>query len=212
MSDKEKTREKTPPTGGDVSFNTPFEKFEEWFSDARKSEPNDPHAMSLATVDGNGLPNVRMVLLKGHDETGFVFYTNFESQKGSEIQGNMKVAACFHWKSLRRSVRIRGPVAVVSDEEADEYFASRPRDSRIGAWASRQSRPLAGKFELEKEVARFAAKYPVGAVPRPPHWSGFRITPVSIEFWTDKPFRLHERIIYLRELDASTWRTSYLFP
>jgi pyridoxamine 5'-phosphate oxidase len=153
-----------------------------------------------------------MVLLKGVDTRGFVFYTNLESAKGEELASNPKAALCIHWKSLERQVRVRGPVVAVSAEEADAYFASRPKDSQIGAWASRQSRPLEGRFALEKEVARFAAKYALASVPRPPHWSGFRVQPLSIEFWRARPFRLHERLCYSRETLNSPWVTERLFP
>lgn len=190
----------------------PVALFAEWLADAAKSEPNDPNAVALATVDDNGLPDVRMVLLKGHDEHGFVFYTNFESAKGREILGSMKAAMCFHWKSLRRQVRLRGPVEVVSDEEADTYFASRPRGSRIGAWASKQSRPLESRFALEKAVAEYTARYAVGDIPRPPHWSGFRIRPTSMEFWHDRPFRLHDRVIFSRETPEGGWQKTRLYP
>jgi pyridoxamine 5'-phosphate oxidase len=190
----------------------PFSLFAEWLKDAEASEPNDANAMALATVDEEGLPNVRMVLLKGFDERGFVFYTNFDSQKGQEILGTMKAALCFHWKSLRRQVRVRGPIEQVSDAEADVYFASRPRDSRIGAWASQQSRPLEGRFALETAVASYALKYAIGEVPRPAYWSGFRVKPVSIEFWHDRPFRLHDRVIFRRAAGETKWIRSRLYP
>jgi pyridoxamine 5'-phosphate oxidase len=190
----------------------PLSLFAEWMKDAEAAEPNDPNAMALATVDEEGLPNVRMVLLKGFDDRGFVFYTNFESQKGQEILGTRKAALCFHWKSLRRQVRVRGPAEPVSDGEADAYFASRPRDSRIGAWASQQSRPLKGRFELEAAVASYALKYAIGEVPRPPYWSGFRIMPLSIEFWHDRPFRLHDRVVFRRASANDTWSRTRLYP
>lgn len=189
----------------------PLTLFAAWMAEAEKKELNDPNAMSLATVDGEGQPNVRMVLLKGFDERGFTFYTNLESRKGNELAGQPKAALCFHWKSLRRQVRVQGPVAAVSAEEADAYFASRPRDSRIGAWASSQSRPLESRFALEKAVATWTAKFGIGEVPRPPHWSGFRITPARIEFWADRPFRLHDRLVYFRGAD-NHWHTERLYP
>lgn len=185
-------------------------EFKEWLAEAEKTEANDATAMSLATVDEDGHPSVRMVLLKDVDEQGFVFYTNFESQKGLELLQTPKAALCFHWKSLRRVVRVRGDVDVVSDAEADAYFNSRARDSRIGAWASRQSRPMEGRFTLEAAVAKYAAKYPIGSIPRPPHWSGFRVKPTQIEFWRDKPFRLHERRQFTKIDDS--WSKAVLFP
>jgi len=197
---------------GFADRNDPFAIFADWLAEAEKSEPNDPNAMSLASVDEEGLPDVRMVLLKGFDERGFVFYTNFESQKGQEILGTRKAALCFHWKSLRRQVRVRGPVEVVSEAEADAYFASRPRDSRIGAWASKQSRPLESRFALETAVAMYAARYVIGEVPRPPYWSGFRVQPLSIEFWHDRPFRLHERVVFRRATPDGKWDKSRLYP
>ena len=188
----------------------PLELFANWFGDAEKTEPNDPNAVALATVDAEGLPDVRMVLLKGYDERGFVFYTNFESAKGVEILGSMKAAMCFHWKSLRRQVRLRGPVEIVSEEEADAYYASRARGSRIGAWASKQSRPLESRFALEKAVAEYTARHAIGDIPRPPYWSGFRIMPQTIEFWHDRPFRLHDRLVFSRDGDG--WKTTRLYP
>lgn len=197
-------------TKGDAAATNPWSLFQNWMAEARESEPNDPNAMALATVDAEGLPNVRMVLLKGADEAGFVFYTNVESAKGRELTANPKAALLFHWKSLRRQVRARGPVTPVSDAEADLYFASRPRDSRIGAWASQQSRPLESRFALEKAVALYAAKHAVGEVPRPPYWRGFRVAPVAFEFWRDRPFRLHERRVFTRSADG--WAEGQLYP
>lgn len=200
-------------TDGDFTeASEPFALFERWFSDATASEPNDPNAMALATVDPDGLPNVRMVLMKGWDEAGFVFYTNTESAKGRELLSGKKAALVLHWKSLKRQVRVRGPVEIVTDAEADEYFHSRPRDSRIGAWASQQSRPLESRFALEKAVATNAAKYAIGDVPRPPHWTGFRICPVEIEFWHDKAFRLHDRIVFRRPAPEGGWTKARLYP
>lgn len=195
---------------GDDRPDNPLTIFEAWFAEARESEPNDPNAMALAAVGEDGTPSLRMVLLKGYDEAGFVFYTNFESRKGRQILAHPKAALLFHWKSLRRQVRIEGPVSPVSDAEADAYFHSRSRSSQIGAWASEQSRPLESRFELEKRVARFAAKYALGKVSRPPQWSGLRVAPRLYEFWQDGAFRLHDRLVYQREDDG--WRTEKLYP
>lgn len=198
-------------TSGDfLDEADPFALFGRWLQDATAAEPNDPNALALATVDEDGLPDVRMVLLKDFDSRGFVFYTNFESAKGRQILTSRKAAMCFHWKSLRRQVRVRGPVEIVSEAEADAYFESRPRGSRIGAWASRQSRPTESRFALEKAVAGYAAKFGIGAIPRPPHWSGFRVMPTAIEFWHDRPFRLHDRLKF--ERDGNGWTTSQLYP
>jgi len=200
-------------TTGDFTEETePFTLFGTWLKDAEASEINDPNAVSLATVDESGLPNVRMVLLKGYDVNGFVFYTNFESQKGQELLGQKKAAMCFHWKSLRRQVRLRGDVEIVTDAEADAYYQTRPRGSRIGAWASKQSRPLEGRFALEKAVAEYTARYAIGEIPRPAHWSGFRIKPTSIEFWHDRKFRLHDRMEFRRETPDEDWSKVRMYP
>lgn len=188
----------------------PFQHFGEWFAEANAAEALAGTPMSLATVDGSGLPNVRMVLLKGWDEDGFVFYSNAQSQKGEELSANMKAAICFHWSTLRRQVRIRGAVEVVSDEDADEYFASRPRGSRLGAWASKQSAPLEGRFALEAAVAKFALKYPIGAIPRPDFWKGYRVKPDWIEFWLHRDSRLHDRLVYTAAGDG--WASEWLYP
>ena len=203
----------TTADGAEVfTSEDPISLFREWMELARAKEPEDANAFALATADDAGFPDVRMVLLKDVDTRGFVFYTNLESDKGRELAENPQAALCFHWKSLRRQVRVRGQVSAVSEEEADAYFATRARDSQIGAWASRQSRPLEGRFALEREVAKFAMKFGLGKVPRPPHWSGFRIVPTRIEFWRDRPFRLHDRLVFERETDGAAWRTARLFP
>ena len=200
-------------TSGDFTQEQdPFTLFQAWFDEAKTSEPNDPHAMALSTVDAEGMPNSRMVLLNGRDGEDFVFYTNTQSQKGEELIGQPKAAALFHWKSLRRQIRIRGHVTLVSDEMADAYFQSRPRDSRIGAWASQQSRPLESRFALEKAVAVQAAKFGLGTIPRPPHWTGFRITPVYLEFWKDGAFRLHDRVVFRRAAAGESWARARLYP
>ncbi|WP_420411790.1 pyridoxamine 5'-phosphate oxidase [Roseibium sp.] len=198
--------------GNFVDAEKPFDLFDEWLEDAKGSEMNDPNALALSTVDPDGLPNVRMVLLKGFDETGFVFYTNLESAKGHELLSAQKAAMCFHWKSLRRQVRIRGEIVQVSDQEADEYYQSRPRGSRIGAWASKQSRPLESRFALEKEVAKFTAKFGISDIPRPDHWSGLRLVPSEIEFWADRPFRLHDRVQFTRSAPSEPWSKQRLYP
>lgn len=190
----------------------PLALFAAWLEEAKVTEPSDPNAMALATVDADGLPNVRMVLLKGLDAHGFVFYTNLESRKGRELTDQPKAALAFHWKSLARQVRVRGPVEPVEEGEADGYFATRPKLSQIGAWASRQSSPLESRLAFEKAVALATAKYAVGTVPRPPFWSGFRVLPLVIEFWHDRPFRLHDRVEYRRAAPTLPWSKTRLYP
>jgi len=186
--------------------------FAAWFEEATAKEPADANAMALATVDADGMPNVRMVLLKGFDQRGFVFYTNQNSQKGHELDAHPKAALSFHWKSLRRQVRIRGPVERATQAEADAYFASRPRGAQIGAWASRQSEALASRAEFEAEIERYTKKFEGGEVPRPPQWPGYRVIPLEIEFWHDRPFRLHDRIAFRRPRPDAPWVKTRLFP
>jgi pyridoxamine 5'-phosphate oxidase len=193
--------------GGD-----PFTMFAQWLAKAVEQEPRDANAMTLATADAQGAPDARMVLLKDVSAGGFVFYTNLESAKGGQLAQNRQAALVFHWKSLGRQVRVRGVVAPVSDEEADAYFATRARDARIGAWASDQSRPMEGPLALETRVAKFAARFGLGGVPRPPHWSGYRLVPSRIEFWRERPFRLHERRAFERDAPGAPWRESRLYP
>lgn len=188
----------------------PFGLFQAWLRDAEASEPNDPNGMALATVDADGLPDCRMVLLKGQDERGFVFYTNRESAKGAQLAGTMKAAILIHWKTLRRQIRIRGPVSQVTDAESDAYYMSRGRHSRIGAWASQQSRPLDSRATLEETVARFDAEHPGDTIPRPPYWVGFRVSPLAIEFWQDGEHRLHDRVRFTR--DGEGWGRVLLYP
>jgi len=218
MSDQESAPVEASQLAPDFTGATdPFQLFDEWMAEATRSEPNDPNAMSVATVDANGLPNVRVVLLKNVDpagsaDRGFVFYTNFESAKGGELLANPKAALLFYWKSLERQVRIRGPVSLVGHGEADAYFASRHRLSRIGAWASHQSRPLSSRDVLEAKVQHFEAKFPGETVPRPAYWSGFRVLPVEIEFWMSRPYRLHDRIVFRRDAPRDSWHKTRLYP
>jgi pyridoxamine 5'-phosphate oxidase len=203
---------------GDFTQATePFGLFDAWFTEAQAGELNDPNAMALATSDASGLPNVRMVLMNGPDKAdapnrGFVFYTNLGSAKGQELAGNPQAAILFHWKSLRRQVRARGIIAPVSSAEADAYFDQRPRLSRIGAWASDQSRALDSRATFEDAIAAYSETYKDGAIPRPPHWSGFRLTPLEIEFWHDRPFRLHDRVVFRRVNAANAWTKERLYP
>jgi pyridoxamine 5'-phosphate oxidase len=199
-------------SGDFTAADEPFGLFAVWFAEAVKSEPNDPNAMALATVDGDGLPDVRMVLLKGFDTAGFVFYSHIDSAKGRELAAAPKAGLLFHWKSLRRQVRIRGTVSRVTDAEADAYFATRPKQAQIGAWASKQSQPLESRMAFEKAIALNAAKYAIGEVPRPPGWSGWRIAPLAIEFWHDRPFRLHDRIEFTRDTPDAVWNKTRLYP
>ena len=213
MSDTAPIQHPTWLTSGDFTeADEPFRLFQTWFDEAVKSEPRDPNAMSLATVDPDGMPDVRTVLLKGIDERGFVVYTNTESQKGQELAANPKAGLLFYWKSLNRQVRVRGPVERVTPEEADVYFATRPKGAQIGAWASQQSRPLESRLAFEKAVALYGARYALGTVPRPPHWSGYRIVPLKIEFWHDRPFRLHDRVEFRRGALGGAWTKIRMYP
>ena len=198
--------------GGIAPREDPFALFDAWFAEAKKSEPSEPDAMCVASVDEHGHPNARMVLLKEANPNGFVFFTNYESAKGREYLANPRAALCFLWKSIGKQVRVRGSIEKVSEAESDAYFATRAKDSQIGAWASRQSRPIEGRFAFEKEIAKYAGKYALATVPRPPYWGGFRVTPLEIEFWRNRPFRLHDRLVYRRDTAASPWRTERLFP
>lgn len=192
--------------------NEPFALFGRWLEDAKRGEPNDANAMALATVDEHGLPDVRMVLLKDLTEAGFGFYTNSESAKGLQLAGQPKAALCFHWKSLRRQVRVRGAIEPIPSDEADAYFATRARDSQLGAWASAQSRPLEGRFALEARIAETALKFGAGAPPRPAFWGGYRVRPLRIEFWRDRPFRLHDRLEFKRLAIDAPWSKARLYP
>lgn len=202
-----------PPPDDAALFaqSEPFALFEAWFKEAKAKEPNDPNGMALATADAAGFPDVRMVLLKGVD-TGFVFYSNAESAKGRQLEANPRAAIVLHWKSLRRQVRVRGLIEPVTDAESDAYFQSRDRGARIGAWASAQSRPLEDRLALEKRIAEFAAKFGLGEVPRPEYWRGWRLVPLSIEFWRDRPFRLHDRLVFTRESPQAPWAKQRLYP
>jgi pyridoxamine 5'-phosphate oxidase len=192
--------------------NEPFALFERWFKDAKDKELNDPNGMALATADAGGFPDVRMVLLKHVDAQGFVFYSNAESAKGRELDANPRAALCFHWKSLRRQVRVRGLITPVRDAEADAYFQSRDRGARIGAWASAQSRPLEDRLALEKRIADYTLKFGLGDIPRPPYWRGWRVAPLTIEFWRDRPFRLHDRLVFERADAQASWSKHRLYP
>ncbi len=200
-------------TGGDfTAAGEPLRLFAAWFAEAQRAEPVNPDAMTLATIDADGLPNARMVLLKGFDERGFVFYTNLDSVKGHELAEAPKAALTFYWKSLQRQVRIRGSVEPVSAAEADSYFATRSRMAQIGAWASKQSAALESRMAFEKAVTRYTAKFAIGPVPRPPHWSGYRVVPQAIEFWQERPFRLHDRIVFTRASATAPWSKTRLYP
>jgi pyridoxamine 5'-phosphate oxidase len=213
MSDTAPIQHPSWLTSGDfTAADEPFRLFAAWLDQATSTEPRDPTAMTLATVDADGLPNARMVLLKGVDERGFVFYTNRSSQKGRELDAHPLAALVFHWKSLNKQVRVRGNVERVTEAEADAYFSSRPKQAQIGAWASKQSSPLESRLAFEKAIAVYATKYALGEVPRPPDWSGYRILPLRIEFWQDRPFRLHDRIEFTRTALDAPWSKTRLYP
>jgi pyridoxamine 5'-phosphate oxidase len=198
--------------GDFTEADEPLRLFGVWLEEATRSEPADANAMTFASVDAEGLPNARMVLLKGFDERGLVFYTNLDSEKGRELDANPKGALVFHWKSLKRQVRLRGPVERVADAEADAYFATRPRLAQIGAWASKQSAPLESRIAFEKAIAVTMARFPVGTIPRPPNWSGYRVVPLVIEFWQDRPYRLHDRVEFRRTAPGTPWTKTRLYP
>ena len=206
------TAEPPPDDAALFAENEPFALFERWFKEAKAKEPNDPNAMALATVDATGAPDVRMVLMKALDADGFVFYSNAESAKGQQLAAHPQAAVVFHWKSLGRQVRVRGFISEVSAAEADAYFQSRDRGARLGAWASAQSQPLEDRLALEKRIAEYALKFGIGAVPRPPHWTGWRIAPLSIEFWRNRPLRLHDRLVFQRPDPKAPWRKTRLYP
>lgn len=213
MADTPPIQDRQELTAGDFTqADEPLRLFAAWFEEAKRSEPSDASAMTVATLDADGLPNARMVLLKGFDERGFVFYTNLDSAKGRELAQHPKAALVFHWKSLNRQVRLRGPVELVDDAEADAYFSTRPRLAQIGAWASKQSAPLESRLAFEKAIALTMTKYAVGTVPRPPNWSGYRVKPLVMEFWHDRPYRLHDRIEFQRQALNAPWSKTRLYP
>jgi pyridoxamine 5'-phosphate oxidase len=213
MSESAPIQHRNGLTPGDfTAADEPLRLFAAWFAEAKRAEPADASAMTLATVDAEGMPNARMVLLKGFDENGFVFYTNVDSPKGRELKATEKAALVFHWKSLSRQVRLRGLVEPVAEAEADAYFATRPRLAQIGAWASKQSAPLESRMALEKAVAMTMAKHALGTVPRPPNWSGYRLIPLTLEFWQDRPYRLHDRVEFRRSALAQPWIKTRLYP